>query len=439
MRGRDPSDGIAATLANGLRVAAIRVAGTRMASLEVRIGAGARHQADPRDGVAHMLEHMLFRGIAGRRGIEADAMLEDVGGSRNGFTDLEGTHFEASVLREDVEVALEAICPLATSRAAFTDADLDAEKRIVGEEIAESEPDLFALLAGTAYPKQGFGREILGEPRLVKGMKARDVEAFMETHYRPAGASVCIAADLDPSEMLERIASRMEGGWGRSGAGASPPPAPLYVGGDGREIRNRDKTGEVTIAFHSPCRFGSRGQTIEFAIADILSGGMTGRMVQEVRERRGLVYDCHSAREGICGDGFLSLEFDATPGKVAEAARVAVDCLERIGRDLTDLEVERWRKRLRVRMAGGWQSADAVCHAATAMMAHGLDPKTEVEVLDEIASVTREEIADHVTRLFNDRPTVVGRGAASQAPRADALWRRLRGGERSGVPDPEGP
>ena len=289
------------TLANGLHIATDRIDTVDTVSLGIWVDVGTRHEPAAINGVAHFLEHMAFKGTERRSALAIAEEIEAVGGHLNAYTSRESTAFYAKVLKEDVPLALDILADI-LQHSTFEAEEMERERTVILQEIGQANdtPDdiIFDHFQECAFPDQAMGRPVLGRPEIIRRLGREDVTAYLRDHYGARRMVLAAAGNLDHDRFV---------GAGGKAAGrdarptARPPTEPArYAGGDRREERDLEQLHLV---------LGFPGLTLadpDFYAASVLStafgGGMSSRLFQEIREKRGLVYTihcfAHSYRDG---------------------------------------------------------------------------------------------------------------------------------------------
>lgn len=276
-------------LGNGVRVVCDVVEGVETLALSVVVRGGARWETKAESGWAHMLEHMTFKGAGNR---DARAIVEEIeaaGGSVNAATGYERTSYQFRALKGGLPLAVEIAGDLIL-RPRIDPDELEREKSVVLQEIAEAAdaPDdyVFELAQGHAYPDQPLGRPILGTRRSVARASTPLLQAFREQLYAPERMVISAAGAVDEDELLRLSESAF--GAARSPEPRASPTAPAFVGGLTAKARRLEQAHTVLLlpglGAHDPDYFAFR------LFAEALGGGMSSRLFQEAREKRGLAY-----------------------------------------------------------------------------------------------------------------------------------------------------
>ena len=328
-------------LANGLTVAIDPMPGARSAAIGLYAGVGSRSEPDGKGGLAHLLEHMVFKGAGGRdaRGI-AEA-IEDVGGSLNAWTARDQTVFHARTLPADVDLALGLIADLV--RAPRLDADeLEREKQVILSELGEAidAPDdlIHDHLFEAALGQQPLARPVLGREESILGLTRDDCLDWLGSEYRPSRLVISAAGAVDPDAIL-RLAEKLFGDFDP----AEPPAvAPATFTGCIRSDRTASEQTHLAIAM--PGLPSSHDQAPALALfSQAVGGGMSSRLFQELREDRGLAYSIYSWTQGFADLGLFAVNLSTDKARAAEAMALARDTVSRAAEDLTDAELDRAR------------------------------------------------------------------------------------------------
>ena len=311
------------TLKNGLRIVSERMDGLQSASIGVWVTAGGRNERIEQNGIAHFLEHMAFKGTKTRTALQIAESIEDVGGYINAYTSREVTAYYARVLENDTRLALDVIADILLNPV-FDGREIEVERGVILSEIGQAldTPDdvIFDWLQERAYSDQPLGRTILGEAANVRGFGREDLETFVKEQYGPEQLIVSAAGAVDHAALVEQAEALFGGMVSRK---AAAPTAAHFTGGEMR----REKTLEqahFALAFEGPGY-----QDPDFYTAQIysiaLGGGMSSRLFQEIREKRGLCYTIF-AQSGAYSDTGLTTIYAGTSGdELASLAGITID------------------------------------------------------------------------------------------------------------------
>ena len=394
-------------LPGGLRVVTETMPGVLSATLGIWVGVGSRDEDDRLAGSSHFLEHLLFKGTATRSALEIATAMDAVGGEMNAFTAKEHTCYYANVLADDLPLAVTLLSDLVTE-AVNVPADVESERTVVLEEIAmrDDEPadsvhDLFSetLFGGTA-----LGRSVLGSVDSIEGLTRDDVDGWYRSRYALPSVVVTAAGRVDHQQVLDLVTAA----FGDRLAGDASP-APLRRGDDvalDRPARPHGLIPRRTEQAHLLLGTLGLGRLDErryaAAVLDTaVGGGMSSRLFQEIREKRGLVYSVGSSLSHYAGTGTFSVYAGCSPKRVPEVLRLVRAELARVAADgLTAEEVARGRGQLRGGMVLGLEDTGSrMSRLGKAELSFG-EYLPVREVLDRLAAVDEEQVRDVAADLL---------------------------------------
>ncbi len=396
------------TLDNGLRVATDAMEGARSVSLGVFVGTGTRNERPEINGVSHLLEHMAFKGTRRRSARAIAEEIEAVGGHLNAYTSRESTVYVARVLKEDTTLALDILGDI-LQHSVFDESELELERNVVLQEIGQCNdtPDdiIFDNFQARAYPDQAMGRPILGLPHLVSAFSRDSLDAYMDENYAPERMVVTAAGDVDHDAFAQMVA----GSFDSLGAVAAPAPERArYAGGDMRGEKPLEQL-HMVLGFE-----GVRADDPDYyalsVFSGILGGGMSSRLFQEVREKRGLVYTIASFTSSYTDSGLIGVYAGAAADKGGELLPVICDEIKALGGNVTEDELSRARAQVRAGLLMSRESVPSRCEQlGTQMLVYGR-PIPIDEITDRIDAVDREAVSRIAARLLATAPTFVTLG-----------------------------
>ena len=386
------------TLANGLRVATDAMAKVETVSLGMWVGVGTRHERARENGVSHLLEHMAFKGTERRSAGQIAREIEAVGGFLNAYTAREATAYYAKVLREDAELAVDLLADILTG-SVFDEAELARERGVILQEIGQAqdfpEDVVFDLFQETAYPDQAMGRSVLGAPEVVRSLPREAVAAWMAERYR-APAMVLAAAGHIEHETLHRLAERHFADLPASPAAVAGPAR--YAGGERRERRELEQA-HLVLGFEGPS-FRERDFYPAQLFSTLYGGGMSSRLFQEVREKRGLVYSIYSFASSAADTGLAGVYAGTGAESVAEVLAIVRGELEDLAGNGPEAdELARARAQLRASLLMARESTSARSEQlAHQLLVHGR-PIPPEELTERVEAVTAADIAAIAARF----------------------------------------
>ncbi len=332
-------------LESGLTVVTHAMDHLESAALGVWVGAGSRSEREHEHGLSHLLEHMAFKGTHTRSAIEIAEEIEAVGGEVNAATSVETTSYYARILKNDVPLALDILGDI-LQNSVFDPAELEREQHVVLQEIgaARDTPDdrVYDLFTEAAYPTQPIGRTILGTPETVQAAGSPMLGEYLSTHYRGPAMVIAAAGAVDHDRIVELAGQRFVDIAGQPGP---KPVAASYAGGEMREFRDLMET-QVMIGFEGRPYTSERFYTAQ-VLAAVLGGGMSSRLFQEVREKRGLCYSIYAFHWAFSDTGMLGVHAATGPEDVGELMPVILGELERAAHDISETELGRAKAQLR--------------------------------------------------------------------------------------------
>jgi predicted Zn-dependent peptidase len=380
------------TLPNGLRVITQRMPHLETTSLGMWVNTGARAELANEHGVAHMLEHMAFKGTATRSARQIAEEIEAVGGGLNAMTSFETTDYLARVLKENVPLALDILADI-LQNPSFAEEDFAREKEVILQEIAsvQDEPDdlVFELAQEAAFPNQPLGRTILGTPASVRAMTRDDLMAYRTAAYSTPRMVLAAAGATDHDAFVasaERLFADLNTSGERPVEGAS------FVGGH-RSLSRRFEQSHIVIGFEAPS-FRDDAYFAALIYSVLLGGGMSSRLFQEARERRGLCYDIHAFAWGFSDTGLFGVHAATGPGQVEELVGVTMGELYKVATDGPDeSELGRAKAQLKASLLMSLESSEArASQIARDTLLFGR-PLETAELIERIEAVTQADVA----------------------------------------------
>ncbi len=348
------------------------------ASIGLYAAVGSRSEAAGRGGLAHLVEHMVFKGARGRDARAIAEAIEDVGGSLNAWTSRDQTTFHARTLGPDVPLALELIADLVRAPA-LDEAEIEREKQVILSELGEclDAPDdlIHDHLFEAAFGQQAIARPVLGTAKSIVAHTRADCAAWLADQYRPSRLVIAAAGRVDPAAIL----AQAEALFGDL-ADVAPPAIPPATFEGGTRL-DRKPAEQAHLAF------ARRGLPASHADAPALSlfaqavgGGMSSRLFQQLREDRGLAYSIYAWTQGFAETGLFGVNLSTDKARAAEALALARDCVETAAADLSQPELDRARAQVE---AGLMMSLETVPGRADAI-ARSIELFGRIMSLDEM-------------------------------------------------------
>lgn len=411
------------TLDNGLRVVTDAMDTVETASVGAWVGVGTRHEHPDINGVSHVLEHMAFKGTRRRDARAIAEEIEAVGGHLNAYTTREHTAYYAKVLKDDVPLAIDLIADI-LQHSTLDETELGRERTVILQEISQTNdtPDdiVFDHFQETAYPSQALGRPVLGSADLVRDMPRQSILDYMRAHYSAPNIVFAAAGRVDHAKVVD-LAERAFDSLPAPGETVADPAR--YVGGDARFERDIEQAHLVLgfdgIAYDDPDFYAAS------VFSTLFGGGMSSRLFQEVREKRGLAYSVYSYLSCYSDGGLFAVYAGTSEEDTAEVLPLVIDELNRVADDLNEKELASARAQLKASILMSLESTSSRCEqAARHLMVFGR-PLTTEEIVRGVEAVDDAAVRRVVKRLIASPPTLTGLGPISALPDLGALTRRL--------------
>ncbi len=418
-------------LPSGVRIVTEREKSVRSAAFGIWVNVGSRDENTKTAGASHFLEHLLFKGTKRRSALEISSAIEAVGGDTNAFTGKEYTCFYARVIDKDLPLAVDVICDLITS-SLVEPADVDAERKVVLEEIAMRDDDpsdlIHDLFLENYYGDSTLGRPILGSVKSIKNMSRQTVFDYYRSKYQPQDLVVSVAGNIKHRQVVRMVEEALSKDSfldraNKSSASFIRPDSKTKVTGVGKVSLTYRKTEQAHLIYGVPgvARNDSRRFALS-VLASALGGGMSSRMFQEIREKRGLAYSVYAYPQQFAGSGVLTFYVGCKPDKAYEVSALIQQILADVAKNgLTEEEINR---------AKGSVSGSLVLSQEDTGSRMNRIGKAELvsgkvlsfdEILKEIAAVTPDQIIEIARQSIKVSPTLSIVGPLSSKSKFERL------------------
>ena len=395
-------------LSNGFRIVSENMPGLQSAAIGIWVTAGGRHERLEQNGIAHFLEHMAFKGTRRRSALQIAEAIEDVGGYINAYTSREVTAYYARVLAADVPLALDVIADILLNPV-FDPAEIEVERGVILQEIGQAHdtPDdiIFDWLQEESYRDQPIGRTILGPSERVSAFSRDDLAGFVAEHYGPEQMILSAAGAVD-HDVLVRTAEALFGHLERRPQ--SDTVRASFTGGEVRHSKPLEQA-HFALALESP---GYRDGMLYTAqiYSTALGGGMSSRLFQEIREKRGLCYTIFAQTGAYADTGTTTIYAGTSADQIADLSRITFDEMKRAADDMSPEEVARARAQMKAGLLMGLESpSNRAERLARLVQIWDRVPPLEdtIQRIDAVTTGDVREFAGHV---------------AAEAPAALALY-----------------
>jgi predicted Zn-dependent peptidase len=424
--GRHDPDVALTTLPSGLRIVSQRMEHAATVSLGLWIGAGARDELPNEHGLAHLLEHMAFKGTGKRSALQIAEEIESVGGDLNAATSVEYTCYTARVLGSDLGLAVDIIADIVTFPS-LTEEELKREKGVILQEISavQDTPDdlVYDRFLQAAFPDQPIGRPILGTAGTVKGFTPAAIRAYLARHYHAGNIVLAASGAVDHEELVALARQHL------SGLPAKPAKpfireAGAYRGGEARIGSDEEQVHLVLGLPGLPFTGGAHYPLQIFA--SVLGGGLSSRLFQEVREQRGLAYAIDAFHWPFSDCGVFGIGAGTAPEDAGELIEVALGCLRQAAEDVSEAEVARARAQMKVGLLASLESPGGKLEqmARQVLLFGRAIPREELAA--RLDAVTLEDVRAAGRSLLGHQPTIAAVGPVHGLPPAKRLRQAAR-------------
>ena len=400
-------------LPSGLRIVTEEVSSVRSAAVGIWVNIGSRDEAPATAGASHFLEHLLFKGTPRRNALEISSAIESVGGEMNAFTSKEYTCFYARVIDTDLPMAVDVISDLITS-SIVTAEDVDAERKVVLEEIAMRDDDpsdlVHDLYAETYYGDTALGRPILGTIDSINNMSRNTVFNYYKKRYLPQDLVVAVAGNIKHKQvvaMVEEALSR-DNFLDAQGTPQIRPNTPIKRAKQGRVgiIYRKSEQAHMFYGMEGVARNDDRRFTMG-VLSSALGGGMSSRLFQEIREKRGLAYSVYSYAQQFAGSGQIGFYAGCNPSKATEVINIFQEVLADVASNgMSHEEIERAKGAVRGSLVLSQEdSASRMSRIGKSEIVYG-DIMGFDEILKAVARVTPEDVRVIASEFLTKTPTL---------------------------------
>lgn len=393
------------TLPGGLRIITEQVPGVRSVAFGIWVGVGSRDETRAQMGSAHYLEHLLFKGTATRSAMDISSSIEAVGGDLNAFTTKEYTCYYARVLDQDLPLAIDVVSDVVTGALIRPD-DVEAERGVILEEIAMHDDDpsdiVHDVFADAMFGDTPLGRPILGTVDTITGISRRAINGFYQRRYLPSAMVVSAAGNVDHDDVVRRVRRAFAPFLDSAAETLAPrPPRGTRRASSGARVVSRP-TEQAHVVLGVPGL--TRGDERRYALSVLstaLGGGMSSRLFQEVREKRGLAYSVYSYAQGFSDTGTFGVYAGCLPSKVDTVLDVCLGQLEDVAaHGLTADELQRGKGQVRGATVLGQEDPGARMSRIAKSELHGESLLPLSDVLSRVDSVSSAEIREIAGELL---------------------------------------
>ena len=410
-------------LSNGLRVVSHAMPHLGTVALGLWVASGARHETESEHGISHLLEHMAFKGTARRSALAIAEEIEQVGGELNAATSLDTTCYYARVLKDDVEVAIDIVADI-LQNPLYSEDELERERDVILQEIASTRdsPDdiVYDLLQDAAFAGQPLGRPILGTPESVTSFTVANLRTFLQSRYRADRMVLSAAGNIDHERLVRHAEAFFQGLNGGESSLAVPA---RYVGGAKVAEKPFEQAhvvmGYEGMSYRDPAFYASQ------VFSGLFGGGMSSRLFQEVREKRGLCYSIYSSSWGLSDTGLLSVHAATGPDMMGRLVDVISEEFRRAATTIPEeREVQRSKAQLKTGLLMSLESSVARAEQMARQLLAFDRLLSAEELIERVESVTPKAVRDAAERVVSGSKlsfALVGAGKGSKDVAARAM------------------
>ncbi len=410
-------------LPNGLTVVTETMDRVETVSLGAYVASGTRNEDASQNGVSHFLEHMAFKGTERRTAADIAEAVENVGGHINAYTAREQTAYYVKMLKEDLELGADIVGDILT-HSTFAPDEVERERGVILQEIGQANdtPDdiIFDHFQETAYPNQPMGRPVLGTEAIIRGMQGADIQAYMRAHY--AASNVVVAAS--GALRHERVVELVQAHFADLPAEVQRPVQPgRYAGGEFREERDLDQV-HVVLGFPS-VGYSDPDYYPVLLLSGLLGGGMSSRLFQEIREKRGLVYSVYSFTAPFMETGLFGIYAGTGEAEAAELVPATLEELQRVQVDASQAELDRARAQVKASLLMSMESTGSRCEQLSRQIQVFGRVIPTAETVAKLEAVGVADVRRAAARIFKGVPTLAALGPAQSVPSLSMITERL--------------
>lgn len=413
------------TLPNGLRVLTDSIPDMHSVAIGIWCNVGTRYEDLKLNGIAHLVEHMIFKGTKHHNALEIVEKIETVGGQMNAYTSREQTAYYVHLLKDDMPLALELLGDIFLY-STFPEEELDKERHVILQEIGMTHdtPDdlVFDLYQAAAYPDQALGAPILGTADIVKSMPRDALFHYTQTFYRPDNLILSVAGNVDHDELLT-ITENIFGNVPAAHQQTHLAPA-SYQGGEAR-IQKDLEQAHIVLGFQGTARSADNYESA-LLLSTLLGGGMSSRLFQEVREKRGLVYNTYSCHSAYHDDGQFEIYAGTGPENLPELIPVICDELGKVQTSpVPEEELHRAKTQIRAGLLMSRESMLSRADRQAKYMFHFNKILDIDEIISKVEAVTPQDIQKAANQIFKITPTLAALGPLEHLEDYENIKKRL--------------
>ena len=410
-------------LDNGLRVVTQNMPGLETVAMGIWNSIGGRDEVESNNGVAHLLEHMAFKGTKTKNALQIAETIEDVGGYINAYTSKEVTAYHVRLLADDLHHGIDILTDI-LQNSTFAEDELNRERGVIIQEIGMylDTPDdmIFDYWQEKAYPNQSMGRSILGKTDIIKNISREEVKGFMADNYNPKKMIISAAGKINHDqfvEMIKNTCTNLPIGKSNKREKAN------FLSGEYREEKKLEQI-HLLLGFEGIDLYHDDYFSLDI-FASLLGGGMSSRLFQEIREKRGLVYGISSFSASYTDTGMFGIYCGTGENQIQELIPVLFNELNTSPSSISEKEIDRGKASLKASLMMSRESSNSRCRsAANQLLNHNriIDPS---EILEKINAVSKESVERIARQIVKGPMTISSIGPIKNLEKLEQIQSRL--------------
>jgi predicted Zn-dependent peptidase len=411
------------TLPGGIRVITDTVPSVESVAIGIWADVGTRHENMADNGVAHMVEHMMFKGTPTRSAVQIAEEIENVGGHMNAYTSREITAYHIHLLREDMPLALNVLADI-IQNPVLPEEEIARERSVIVQEIGMTldTPDdwVFDLHQEVSFPNQTLGAPILGKTEIVQNMSRDTLSDYVTRFYTPGRLVVSASGNLEHTDIVKRVQDSLANLPQDTKSDIVPA---AYKGGEVR-VQKELEQSHVVLGFEGLARTDDDYYAAT-TLATLMGGGMSSRLFQEIREKRGLVYSVFSFHHSYQDTGQFAIYAGCSESKLTELVPVLCEEIGKATRPVSEGELNRAKSQLKASLLMGRESMMTRAGMQARQLIHFgdiLDIRKKIALID---ALTVADIARVAKKIFATEPTLAALGPLKPLESFDSIKQRL--------------
>jgi len=411
------------TLPNGLRIVTDSASEIESLAIGFWVGVGTRHEQPAENGIAHMLEHMMFKGTTSRSTKDISDLIEDAGGHFNAYTSREITAYYVRILGDHLDLTLDVLSDM-LQNSTFPQEEIEKERTVILQEIKmyEDSPDdlVFDYLLQSSFPGQSVGASGLGTPEIVSKVSQSDLKSYISKHYSPDRIVVSCAGDIDHDAFVKKVEKYFTKIPAPSTAGENPGFIPASYHPTHSLVEKDTEQAHIILAFKGLSKMDDR-YPVQRILSNILGGGTSSRLWQEIREKHGLVYTIQTFHDSYCDIGLFGVYAGTGPEELGKLVPLTVNQINSIADGVTEQEVSRAKTQITssVRM-----SREKMLTRVDQQGRYVLNHDTVFEIapfVEKIMAVTAEDVVTLAREIFSGKLVVSAIGPLKDLPPTEEI------------------